>query len=260
VSAGGAAAGRGLLRDYSRQARSYDETRGASASVTAALEEALAGAPGPVLADIGGGTGNYALALRERGWKPLVIDRAPEMLARARDKGLDTLLADATALPLEAASFDAAMLVSMLHHVDDRPAAIEEAKRVLRPGGRLVIKMYTREDIEGAWVLDYFPASRPWMLETHPTATAFGELLPGMEMRTLRFTDLEDASMAALSGHPELLLEERWRRQTSYFERLAREHPEDLAAGLERLERDVAAGRPPAGGGTATVIAWTKPA
>jgi SAM-dependent methyltransferase len=255
----GDAVGRGLLRDYSRQARSYDETRGASTSVTNALERALAGAPGKALADIGGGTGNYALALRERGWRPLVIDRTPEMLARAAEKGLEPLLADATDLPLPDACFDAAMLVSMLHHVDDRRAAVEEAKRILRPGGRLAIKMYTREDIEGAWVLDYFPASRPWMLETHPSGTTFAELLPGMETQTLRFTDLEDASMAALSGHPELLLEERWRRQTSYFERLERDHPEDLAAGLERLRRDMAAGRPPTGGGTATVIAWTKP-
>jgi ubiquinone/menaquinone biosynthesis C-methylase UbiE len=251
--------GEGLLRDYSRQARSYDETRGASPSVVAALEEALAGAPGRRLADVGGGTGNYALALRERGWDPLVIDRTEEMLARAARKGLRTLLADATSLPLPEASHDAAMLVSMLHHVDDRPAAIEEAKRILRPGGRLAIKMYTREDIEGAWVLDYFPSSRPWMLSTHPSATSFRRLLPGMEMETLRFEDLEDASMAALSGRPELLLEDRWRRQTSYFERLERDHPEELAAGLERLRAAVAAGRPPSGGGTATVIAWTKP-
>jgi demethylmenaquinone methyltransferase/2-methoxy-6-polyprenyl-1,4-benzoquinol methylase len=251
--------GRGLLRDYSRQARSYDETRGASPSVTAALEEALAGAPGPRLADIGGGTGNYAAALRERGWSPLVVDRSPEMLSRAREKGLETLEADATELPLADEDFDGAMLVSMLHHVDDRPAAVAEAKRILRPGGRLAIKMYTREDIEGAWVLDYFPASRSWMLATHPSAAVFEQLLPGMETRTLRFGDLEDASMAALSGHPELLLEERWRRQTSYFERLQREHPKQLAAGLERLRRDLAAGRPPSGGGTATVISWRKP-
>jgi SAM-dependent methyltransferase len=182
------------------------------------------------------------------------------MLARAREKGLQTLTADATALPVEDESFDAAMLVSVLHHVDDRPAAISEARRVLPPGGCLAIKMYTREDIEGAWVLDYFPVSRPWMLATHPSTSAFEQLLPGMRTETLRFRDLVDASMAALSGHPELLLEEGWRRQTSYFERLEREHPEELAAGLERLERDVAQGRPPKGGGTATVISWRKPA
>jgi ubiquinone/menaquinone biosynthesis C-methylase UbiE len=84
-----------LLRDYSRQARTYDETRAASPSVLGPLREALDGAPGPRLVDVGGGTGNYSLALREEGWQPLVVDRQPEMLARAAAKGLETLQVDA---------------------------------------------------------------------------------------------------------------------------------------------------------------------
>jgi hypothetical protein len=47
-------------------------------------------------------------------------------------------------------------------------------------------------------------------------------------------------------------------RQTSYFERLERDHPAKLRAGLERLERDVAAGRGPRTAGRGTVLAWTK--
>jgi hypothetical protein len=49
-----------LLPDYSNQAQTYDLTRAASPLVLAALGLALAGAPGRRLADIGGGTGNYA--------------------------------------------------------------------------------------------------------------------------------------------------------------------------------------------------------
>jgi hypothetical protein len=45
------------LGDYSKQARAYDTTRGASPSVLAPLRDALAGAPGTALLDIGGGTG-----------------------------------------------------------------------------------------------------------------------------------------------------------------------------------------------------------
>jgi len=80
-----------LLRDYSSQARTYDETRAASPSVLGPLREALAGAPGPRLVDVGGGTGNYARALQDEGWEPLVVDREPAMLARAAAKGLETL-------------------------------------------------------------------------------------------------------------------------------------------------------------------------
>jgi demethylmenaquinone methyltransferase/2-methoxy-6-polyprenyl-1,4-benzoquinol methylase len=91
----------GVLDDYSSQARSYDRTRSASPSVLTPLRAALAGAPGPRLADIGGDTGNYALALRrEEGWEPLVIDCSSAMVARAHEKGLPTLHADAQRLPL----------------------------------------------------------------------------------------------------------------------------------------------------------------
>src|SRR2546421_3497460 len=109
-----------LLPDYSRQAEHYDETRAASPSVLNALRGALDGAPGRRLADIGGGTGNYALALRREGWEPVVVDRSPQMLAQAAAKGLETVEADAQRLPFEDESFGAATMISMLHHVDGR--------------------------------------------------------------------------------------------------------------------------------------------
>jgi hypothetical protein len=56
----------GILPDYSRQSQTYDSTRGASAIVVAAILEAIEGAPGSRLADIGGETGNYALPLARR--------------------------------------------------------------------------------------------------------------------------------------------------------------------------------------------------
>ena len=90
----------GLLPDYSQQAQTYDRTRSASPTVLAALRGAIDDAPGRRLADIGGGTGNYALALAELGWEPLVIDRSPEMLEQAEAKGLETLLAPAEQIPL----------------------------------------------------------------------------------------------------------------------------------------------------------------
>ena len=119
-----------LLRDYSNQAKTYDDTRGASPSVLGPLREALKGAPGRRLVDVGGGTGNYSLALRkDEGWDPLVVDREPAMLARAAAKGLETLDADAQRLPLPDECADAVMLVSMLHHVENPAAAVQ------RPAG-----------------------------------------------------------------------------------------------------------------------------
>jgi SAM-dependent methyltransferase len=246
----------GLLRDYAKQARTYDETRGASPSVLGPLREALADAPGTRLLDVGGGTGNYAAALRDDGFVPIVCDREPAMLARAAAKGLETVEADAQSLPFEDASFDAVMCVSMLHHVDDRPRALAEQRRVLRPGGRGALMLYTREDIQAAWYHDYFPSTRAWMDASHPRLADLLGLLPGARRIELVFRDLDDASLAALSAFPEKILDPAWRRQTSYFERLARDNPDELATGLERLRADIASGNPPRGTGTATVLAW----
>jgi demethylmenaquinone methyltransferase/2-methoxy-6-polyprenyl-1,4-benzoquinol methylase len=249
----------GLLDDYSRQAESYDRTRGASPSVLAPVQAALTGAPGVELLDVGGGTGNYALALRERGWRPLVLDRSPQMLARAGAKGLPTLEADAHRLPFADESFDAATMLSTLHHLDDPGAALAEAQRVLRPGGRLAVLGFTREDIADAWVLDYFPSSRPWMEATHHPLPDLLGLLPGAGRVEVTFSDLADASLAALMSHPRLLLEERWRVQTSYFERMHRDHRDELNAGLERLQADLDADSGPTTPGRASVLAWSKP-
>jgi SAM-dependent methyltransferase len=248
----------GLLPDYSRQAERYDETRSASPSVLRPLRKALGGAPGHRLADIGGGTGNYALALRREGWGPVVVDRSLEMLARAAAKGLETVAADAQRLPFDDATFDAAMMISMLHHVEDRGAALDEARRILKPGGRLVLMGFTGEDAGTLWILDYFPSSRPWMEATHPPRAAILEELPGSWLLPFVFEDMHDGSLAALSADPERVLQAAERGETSYFERLQRDHADELQAGLARLRKDIAAGRAPSRPGTATVFSWTK--
>ena len=118
---------------------------------------------------------------------------------------------------------------------------------------------FIREDVRDLWLLDYFPVSSSWMDETHPPLEEILGLLPGAVHTQLTLTDLEDASLAALASHPELILDPAWRRQTSYFERLARDHPDELAGGLERLRHDLAANRRPTRPGRGSLVAWEKP-
>jgi SAM-dependent methyltransferase len=222
------------------------------------LLRALEGSPGRSLADVGGGTGNYAAALAVEGWQPLVVDRSPEMLEVAAAKGLPTLEAAAEALPLEDESFDAMTMLSVLHHLDHPGAALGEARRILRPGGHFVLLAFLREDITDFWPLDYFPVSRAWMEETHPPLDEVVEHLPGATRSEVGFRDLEDGSLAALASHPDLMLDPKWRSQTSYFERLARDHPEELASGLERLREDLELAKGPNQLGRASLILWVK--
>ena len=247
-----------MLPDYSAQAETYDRTRAASAPLLRRLEVALAGSPGARLADIGGGTGNYALALKRESWEPVVIDRSAQMLAHASRKGLATLRAEAESLPFDDASFDAAILVSMLHHVADARVTLFEAQRILRPGGRMGVMAFAREDVADLWLLDYFPSTRVWMYESHAPLTDLLALLPGAQCEQIVLDDLKDGSLAALAAHPEKVLGPRWRAQTSYFERLQREHPHELNTGLQRLAHQLADGGAPARPGRASILAWQK--
>jgi hypothetical protein len=84
--------------------------------------------------------------------------------------------------------------------------------------------------------------------------------LPGAQRRPVLFEDLQDASLAALASHPEKVLDEKWRTQTSYFERLQRDNPRELHAGLQSLHAKLAAGWTPNAPGRASVLSWTKKA
>ena len=253
----------GARHEYAQQAARYDSTRGASPSIVAPVLAALDGAPGALLLDLGGGTGNYAAAARMRGYTPVVVDASPEMLTRAATKGLITVRADVTCLPIATGSVDAAMFISMLHQVDDWRTALAEARRVLRRGGRLALMTYTRENVEESWVLDYFPSMRERLLRVHQTVDELVAELPGAEVHLIQLRDLVDASLHALARHPRLILEEAWRDQTSFFERLASDDPAGMTVGLQRLRADLDAGaegqlaarRLPHGDGV--VVAWS---
>jgi SAM-dependent methyltransferase len=252
--------------DYSRQAGHYDTTRAASPSVLGPLRDALRSAPGPVLVDVGGGTGNYASALRDAGMAPTVSDLSEGMLGVAQAKDLPVVRADAAVLPFADRSVDAVTLISMLHHVPDWAHALAEARRVLRPGGRLALFAFGRDHLEVHWVTDYFPATTAYFVEAHqPLRDLMGEL-PGAELVPVVYDDLVDGSMAAMCREPERLLDPAARAQTSYFERAGSDFPDELAAGLRRLEADLAAGRRPQDEvtavrrriGDAALITWTS--
>ena len=113
------------------------------------LRDVLAPAGGERVLEIGPGTGYYTLDLAE--WigpegTVEIFDLQQEMLdhtmGRARERGVTNVSAsrgDATELPYEDDSFDAAVLTAVLGEIPDGDAALAEIRRVLKPGGRLVV-------------------------------------------------------------------------------------------------------------------------
>jgi SAM-dependent methyltransferase len=90
------------------------------------------------LLDVGCGTGSYTAALAERGWDATGVDISEDMLRLARARGIRAVHADATSLPFDDASFDAAISVFTNTDVDDLAAVVREIARVLRPGAPLI--------------------------------------------------------------------------------------------------------------------------
>jgi ubiquinone/menaquinone biosynthesis C-methylase UbiE/DNA-binding transcriptional ArsR family regulator len=96
--------------------------------------------------DLGVGDGLLTLMLAEVAESVTAVDVSPEMLsqlrARAKRRGIrnvETVEAPIEDLPLPDGSFDVVVLSQALHHADRPSRALTEARRVLRPHGRLLV-------------------------------------------------------------------------------------------------------------------------
>jgi ArsR family transcriptional regulator len=109
--------------------------------------------PGWAVADLGCGTGALAAALAPHVRRVVGVDQSAAMLraARRRSRGIGNVELRRGALeslPLDDEAFDAALMVLVLTYLPEPMAALREAARVLRPGGRLVAVDLVRHDDE----------------------------------------------------------------------------------------------------------------
>ncbi|GAA2695386.1 methyltransferase domain-containing protein [Actinoplanes palleronii] len=97
--------------------------------------------PGATVLDVGCGTGRAVAELAERGARAIGVDPDPVMLAAARERfpGADVRAADAADLPLAAGEAHGYRADKVLHVLPDPESALAEARRVLAPGGRIVL-------------------------------------------------------------------------------------------------------------------------
>ena len=128
-------------------------------NVEAAVVSALTESPIESLLDAGTGTGRMLELLGPHIRRGIGIDVSAEMLSIARDRlerigahHCQVRLGDLYRLPFRSASaelgFDAALFHQVLHYLDDPQAAVIEAARVLKPGGRLMLVDFAPHELE----------------------------------------------------------------------------------------------------------------
>ncbi|MCC5863752.1 MAG: class I SAM-dependent methyltransferase [Wenzhouxiangella sp.] len=115
-------------------------------------------AEGMSVLDVGSGTGALALIAQDAvgdGGRVLAVDPSAGMLAQARANGVcETVQATGDDIPLDSDSFDLLSMGYALRHVADLEATFREYRRLLKPGGKLLLLEITRpRNRLGFWCL-----------------------------------------------------------------------------------------------------------
>ncbi|WP_343343584.1 metalloregulator ArsR/SmtB family transcription factor [Sphingomicrobium sp. XHP0239] len=144
-------------RWFAQRAEQWDLLRGLHADeeeIEAAMADLLKGRPLGRLVDIGTGTGRMLELFAPGASQAIGIDRSPDMLRLARVRldvaETETSLrqGDMFALPLADESADTVIVHQVLHFAHQPRAAIDEAARILAPGGRLLLVDFEAHDRE----------------------------------------------------------------------------------------------------------------
>jgi ubiquinone/menaquinone biosynthesis C-methylase UbiE len=101
------------------------------------------------------GTGRFS---KELGIKE-GIEPAPNMRALALKRGIDVMSGEAEHLPYKDMSFDFVLMAFCISYFEDLPAAFEEARRVLKNGGSLIVGFIDKDSIIGKFYMDRKPES-----------------------------------------------------------------------------------------------------
>jgi ArsR family transcriptional regulator len=153
----------------------------------------LAGvAEGARVADLGTGTGRMLAGLLERAAQVIAVDASPVLLEQARRRvqterldGVDLRLGDLEHLPLSDGEVDTVVANMVLHHAPEPARALLEIRRVLCPGGTVLLG-------------DFLPHDQEWMRER--MADQWLGFEPPELTHWLEAAGFEDVSLRSISG------------------------------------------------------------
>ncbi len=234
---------------YEKIGQGYNITRHADPFLVAQIATLLEiEATGHYL-DLACGTGNYTIALADRGGIWCGVDQSSVMIQEASKKSTQIAwhIADAEEMPFDEGSFDGAIVTLALHHFVDPVRVFRELARMLKCAATLVLFASTAEQMENYWLNHYFPQTMQRSISQMPTLS---DTLNWLEQGGFAVNlckpyfvapDLQDFFLYSGKDRPEMYLDERVRRGSSTFASLA--NPNEVIAGCTKLSDDLISGR-----------------
>ena len=229
--------------DYDQVAAVYDRDRAVPLAAMEPWRTALAAylppASGLPVLDLGAGTGLFSAAIAQWfGAEVVAVEPSEGMRRQARTRRAHPRVAYVGGLgerlPLRDGCCDSAWLSTVIHHLSDLAACAGELRRVVRPGGWVLIRNAFPDRPEpGTRLFTFWPAARA-ILARAPTVQATVAAFAAAGFALHRLEQVSDQSAASLK--------EAYERARVRADSLYRLLPDaDFHAGLQALERAAAA-------------------
>lgn len=237
------------MEKYDRIGKYYNETRRADPYLAERFYRLLAPHQKGKYLDIGCGTGNYTVALSEKGLSMIGVDPSTEMLkvAKARTDQIEWKIGRSESLALKDVSIEGIVACLTIHHWSELEKSFSELNRVLKLAGKLVIFTSTPVQMDGYWLKVYFPEmikrsarQMPKLKNVRNELKTSGFEILDTEKYFVK-ADLEDLFLYSGKHKPNLYLNPLIRLGISSFSDLA--NAKEIAAGLEKLKKDIKNGK-----------------
>ncbi|MBN2546999.1 MAG: class I SAM-dependent methyltransferase [Spirochaetes bacterium] len=233
---------------YDQIGYNYDITRCADPFIVRCLKNHLNFKSGHKYIDIACGSGNYTIALQEKGANMTGIDESGLMIvtAQRKNKKINWIVGSAEKLPFKNNEFNGAICTLALHHFKSRDSIFGEVYRVIDKG-RFVIFTAAPEQMKSYWLNEYFPGIMSASIKQMPSLKSIEKDLKKAGFNFINTEsyfvkdDLKDLFLYSGKNHPEKYLNPEVRMGISSFTNLA--DYDEVEEGCRKLSLDIESGR-----------------
>ena len=148
-----------MITVYDKIGSDYNRTRQADERILQEILILLKCPPSSIIADIGAGTGNYAVELARKDYFIHALEPSEKMLAyKRKHNNLHWFKGFAENIPFRSNYYDGAICIMSTHHFSSLELSLKEIYRILKNGGSLVIFTADLRMVnENCWIKEYFP-------------------------------------------------------------------------------------------------------